>query len=162
EVGAGDDTKYYRITKIPMRGDDEHITHVITIGEDVTDTHVAQQRILQGEKLAGIGQLAAGVMHEINNPLATIGACVAALEHRLVENVVADRRAPLREYLQIIEKEVQRCTTIVDGLLDFSRPKGKTKRPVSVTALIEDTLFLIKHHKRFKKIQVHRDLADGL
>jgi two-component system NtrC family sensor kinase len=145
-----------------MRQDGETITHVITIGEDVSETHVAQQRILQSEKLAAIGQLAAGIMHEINNPLATIGACIAALEHRLTDDVPSDRQAGMREYLQIIDKEVQRCEGIVDGLLDFSRPKGKAKGPVNVSAILEDTLFLLKHHERFKKIDVHRELAEDL
>jgi signal transduction histidine kinase len=145
-----------------MRQDGETITHVITIGEDVTDTHVAQQRILQSEKLAAIGQLAAGVMHEINNPLATISACVAAVENRLADDDPAQLGEVLREYLEIIDKEVLRCTTIVDGLLDFSRPKGKYKKPVDTSAVLEDTLFLLKHHQRFKKITVHRELAGGL
>jgi two-component system NtrC family sensor kinase len=162
EVAVGGDTKHYRISKIPMRQDGETITHVITIGEDVTETHVAQQRILQSEKLAAIGQLAAGIMHEINNPLATIGACVAALENRLTDEVPAAAQAGLHEYLQIIDKEVQRCEGIVDGLLDFSRPKGKAKGPVNVSAILEDTLFLLKHHERFKRIEVRKELADHL
>jgi len=162
EVAVGGDTKYYRISKIPMRQDGETITHVITIGEDVSETHVAGQRILQSEKLAAIGQLAAGIMHEINNPLATIGACVAALENRLEDDLPAAQRTAMREYLHIIDKEVQRCEGIVDGLLDFSRPKGKAKGPVNVSAILEDTLFLLKHHERFRKIEVRRELAEDL
>ncbi|HEY7682515.1 MAG TPA: ATP-binding protein [Gemmatimonadales bacterium] len=162
EVAVGGDMKFYRISKIPMRQDGQTISHVITIGEDVSETHVAQQRILQSEKLAAIGQLAAGIMHEINNPLATIGACVAALENRVTDDVPPARQAGMREYLQIIDKEVQRCEGIVDGLLDFSRPKGKAKGLVNVSAILEDTLFLLKHHERFKKIEVHRELAEGL
>ena len=162
EVAVGGETKYYRISKIPMRQDGETITHVITIGEDVTEAHVAGQRILQSEKLAAIGQLAAGIMHEINNPLATIGACVAALENRVEDDLPAPQRAGMQEYLEIIDKEVQRCEGIVDGLLDFSRPKGKAKGPVNVSAIVEDTLFLIKHHERFKRIEMTRDLCETL
>lgn len=162
EVDVGGEPKYYRISKIPMRQDGETITHVITIGEDVTDGHVAQQRILQSEKLAAIGQLAAGIMHEINNPLATIGACVAALENRVADSVPATHQSSVREYLEIIDKEVQRCEGIVDGLLDFSRPKGKAKGPVNVSTILEDTLFLLKHHERFRKFEVTRDLAEHL
>jgi signal transduction histidine kinase len=128
----------------------------------VTEAHVAGQRILQSEKLAAIGQLAAGIMHEINNPLATIGACVAALENRLDDHVPPAHQAGMREYLSIVEKEVQRCEGIVDGLLDFSRPKGKAKGPVNVSTILEDTLFLLKHHERFRKIEVRRELAEDL
>ncbi|HEY9384684.1 MAG TPA: ATP-binding protein [Gemmatimonadales bacterium] len=159
EVEGTGGTRYYRISRIPMRLDGDVITHVITIGEDVTDSREVQFRILQSEKLAAVGQLAAGVMHEINNPLATIGACVAAIDARLGES--AD--GTVREYLEIIDKEVDRCTRIVDGLLDFSRPKeAAPKQPIAVNALVEQTLFLLKHHQRFRRITVNRELADGL
>jgi len=158
--GKGQDqTRYYRISRIPMRLDGDAITHVITIGEDVTESREVQLRILQSEKLAAVGQLAAGVMHEINNPLATIGACVAAIDARLADS--AD--STVREYLEIIDKEVDRCTRIVDGLLDFSRPKESApKQPIAVNALVEQTLFLLKHHQRFRRINVARELADDL
>ena len=159
EVEGPEDTRYYRISRIPMRLDAEVITHVITIGEDVTESREVQLRILQSEKLAAVGQLAAGVMHEINNPLATIGACVAAIEARLGES--AD--STVREYLEIIDKEVDRCTRIVDGLLDFSRPKeAAPKQPTSVNALVERTLFLLKHHQRFRRINVAQELGEDL
>jgi two-component system NtrC family sensor kinase len=153
------DARFYRISRIPMRLEDDTVSHVITIGEDVTDARQVQLRILQSEKLAAVGQLAAGVMHEINNPLATIGACVAAIEARLGD--AAD--GTVREYLEIIDKEVDRCTRIVDGLLDFSRPKEPApKRPTAVNDLIEQTLFLLKHHQRFRRITVERELASEL
>jgi two-component system NtrC family sensor kinase len=159
EVEATHDTRHYRISRVPMRLDGDAITHVITIGEDVTEAREVQRRILQSEKLAAVGQLAAGVMHEINNPLATIGACVAAIEARLGDT--AD--GTVREYLEIIDKEVLRCTRIVDGLLDFSRPRDALpKVPVSVNDLLEQTLFLLKHHQRFKRISVSRELDEHL
>jgi len=145
------------LSKIPMRLEGDAISHVITIGEDVTESHRSQGQIMQSEKLAAIGQLAAGVMHEINNPLATISACVAAIEGR-IGPLPAPERLPVEEYLEIIDKEVDRCTRIVDGLLDFSRPKGKTKGPVALNALVDETLFLLKHHQRFKRLTLNRSL----
>ncbi|HET7043016.1 MAG TPA: ATP-binding protein [Gemmatimonadales bacterium] len=161
EAPANGENRSYRISKIPMRVSKGIVSHVITIGEDLTDWRAAQSRIMQSEKLAAVGQLAAGVMHEINNPLATIGACVEALSGRL-----ADRGempvAQAREYLEIIDKEVQRCTEIVDGLLDFSRPKATVRRQVNLSSTVEDVLFLLKHHQRFKRLTVERDLAPDL
>jgi two-component system NtrC family sensor kinase len=159
---ATGEARHYRITKIPMRMDDEEISHVITIGEDVTAWRQAQQRLAQTEKLAAVGQLAAGVMHEINNPLATILACSEALSLR-VEDLKDSERQAQQEYLHIIDTEVQRCRRIVEGLLDFSRPKKSGhKTTADINAIIEQTLFLLKHHERFKWLTLERELATGL
>jgi two-component system NtrC family sensor kinase len=161
ESRSSGDNRYYRITKIPMRQDGAHITHVITIGEDVTEWRGAQHRLAEAEKLAAVGQLAAGVMHEINNPLATILACSEALGLRNEELPPGVRHA-FEEYLKIIDSEVHRCRRIVDGLLDFSRPKGRVTHSVDVNALVEQTLFLLKHHNRFKHLTVVRELNPAL
>jgi len=156
---SSSEIRVYRISRIPMRLEGSEVSHVITIGEDVTDARQVQLKILQSEKLAAVGQLAAGVMHEINNPLATIGACVAAIEARL--GSVVD--GTVHEYLEIIDKEVDRCTRIVDGLLDFSRPKeAAPKQSTGVNQLVEQTLFLLKHHRRFRRITVERQLGSDL
>ncbi|MGH7671339.1 MAG: two-component system sensor histidine kinase NtrB [Gemmatimonadales bacterium] len=161
ESQATGEARHYRITKIPMRLGGDEISHVITIGEDVTAWRQAQQRLTQTEKLAAVGQLAAGVMHEINNPLATILACCEALDLRLADLPSSERPAQ-EEYLKIIDTEVQRCRRIVDGLLDFSRPKTGHKRAVDINAVIEQTLFLLKHHDRFKHLTVVRQFATAL
>lgn len=159
QVAEGD-PRTYRTSRIPMRLDGPRVSHVISIGEDVTETRLIQRVLHQTEKLAAVGQLAAGVMHEINNPLATIGACVAAITSRL--GVSAE--PVVREYLDIIESEVGRCTNIVDGLLDFSRAgrSGGGFEPTDLNALLERTLYLLKHHQRFRRLKVTRDFADGL
>jgi len=161
ESGTTGQPRYYRITKIPMRINEDVVTHVITIAEDITEWKNIQKQIGQNEKLAAIGQLAAGIMHEINNPLATIGACVEALDaHR--GDLPRDVRRTMDEYLRIIDSELDRCKAIVDGLLDFSRPKASHKKPVDVNQLIEDTLFLVKHHERFKRITLERRFGEHL
>jgi PAS domain S-box-containing protein len=164
ESSATGDTRTYRISKIPMRLSDAGVTHVITIGEDVTDWKEAEKRFMQGEKLAALGQLAAGVMHEINNPLATIAACAESLQLKL-DDLKTDGwpvKADHTDMLQIIDNEVHRCKRIVDGLLDFSRPKTVAKELVHVNAVVEQTLFLLKHHVRFKKLHVATHLDPEL
>jgi len=153
--------RYYRLSKIPMRLDDTDVTHVITIGEDITQAKLVQQQIAQTEKLAAVGQLAAGVMHEINNPLATIGACVEALTSRLGDLPLTPQAA-FSEYLEIIQSELTRCKSIVDGLLDFSRPKARAKYPVAINQVVEDALFLLRYHDRFKRIELKRNMGEGL
>jgi two-component system NtrC family sensor kinase len=157
ESTASGELRTYRISKIPMRLDDGPVTHVITVGEDVTDWREAQDRFAQAEKLAAIGTLAAGVMHEINNPLATISACAEGLEYS-----VEDPSPALREGLRLVQSEVQRCKGIVDSLLDFSRPKPTDKSMLDLNVPVERSLFILKHHTRFKKLTVRAELDRSL
>ena len=153
ESMATGELRTYRLSKIPMRLDDGPVTHVITIGEDVTEWRSAQDRFSQAEKLAAIGTLTAGVMHEINNPLATIAACAEELE------LSNERAAPrILDGLRLIQSEVQRCKGIIDSLLDFSRPKSGEKTLVNVNDAIERTLYVLQYHTRFKKLSVQVEL----
>jgi two-component system NtrC family sensor kinase len=161
DSSASGEQRHYRITKVPMRLYDDDITHVITIGEDLTDWKVAQNQVAHADKLAAIGQLAAGVMHELNNPLATIGACVEAVTVRSDE-LDPEVRPAMEEYLRIIDSELARCKAIVDGLLDFSRPKSRVMHEEPVNPIVEDALFLVKHHDRFKRIDLVRRFSDDL
>lgn len=157
ESTAFGESRTYRISKIPMAMNDEkEVSHVITIGEDITEWRTAEERFAQAEKLAAIGTLAAGVMHEINNPLATIGACAESLALGLDEHTIELPRddADVRDSLALIQQEVMRCKGIIDGLLDFSRPKSTTKVVVDLNAVIEKTLNLVKHHPRFRRVLI--------
>ncbi|HEX6534913.1 MAG TPA: ATP-binding protein [Gemmatimonadaceae bacterium] len=162
ESSAFGEPRTFRVSKIPMRIHDADVTHVITIGEDITDWKRAQERAAQAQKLAALGQLSAGVMHEINNPLATIGACAESMALQLQEGSVPDPlREAFAEYCQIIDHEVHRSKRIVDGLLDFSRPKAAERGAVDVREVVDQTLFLLKHHARFRGVRVDASSAPG-
>ncbi|MFI5281028.1 MAG: sensor histidine kinase, partial [Gemmatimonadales bacterium] len=126
-----------------------------------TEWKDVQSQIAQSEKLAAIGQLAAGIMHEINNPLATIGACIDALEG-YSGGVAPEARAKVAEYLKIMDSEVERCKRIVNGLLDLARPRTDAKKEQDVNEVVDETLLLLKHHDRFKALTLVRKLAKGL
>jgi two-component system, NtrC family, sensor kinase len=164
ESEASGTRRTYRITKIPMRIDDGAVTHVISIGEDITEWTTAQERWAQSEKLAAVGQLVAGVMHEINNPLATVAACAESLSLRIGDLRRSGCEVPenTEEFTQIIDQEVQRCKRIVDSLLTFSRPKSVDKQPTDLNAVVEQSLFLVKHHTRFKELKVRTILDSAI
>jgi two-component system, NtrC family, sensor kinase len=145
----------YRVSKIPMRDEKGVVTHVITIGEDVTGAIRAQEEASQARKLAAVGTLAAGAMHEINNPLATIGACAETLALQLADpQMPASLRAQFAELCEIIDHEVHRSKRILNGLLDFSRPTGATRSPAELRDIFEQTLRLLKFHPTFKAMEV--------
>jgi two-component system NtrC family sensor kinase len=159
------EVRHWLISKIPMWADQSgDVSHVITVGEEVTDRVEAQRAVARAEKLAAVGRLAAGVVHEINNPLATISACAESLESRLNEGAfdASPMIEDLREYLGLIHSEAFRCKSITNGLLDFSRTRASDHVTINLGDVIHSAVRLLSHQKRRSAVEFRLDLADDL
>lgn len=159
------DIRHWVISKIPMWADNTgNVSHVITVGEEVTDRVEAHRAIARAEKLAAVGRLAAGVVHEINNPLATISACAESLEARVNEGEFDGSASlqDLKEYLGLIRSEAFRCKTITMGLLDFSRTRTSDHVTINLADVIRSAVRLLSHQKRRAAIDFRVELADDL
>ena len=153
------------VSKIPMRDPDSgEVSHVITVGEDITVRVEAIHAVGRAEKLAAVGRLAAGVVHEINNPLATISACAEALEQRVEEGVFdgSDGVEDLNEYLGLIKSEAFRCKSITTGLLDFSRLRTGDRHPLDISDILRSSANLISHQKRGGMVDIKLDIDESL
>jgi two-component system NtrC family sensor kinase len=156
-VTEGGETKHWLISKIPMHAEgSQKVTHVITVGEETTSRVKADRAVARAEKLSAVGRLAAGIVHEINNPLATIAACAEALESRVREGAfdASGEVDNLREYLGLIRDEAFRCKTITNGLLDFSRTRAGRHTNVNVMDVVNSAARLVTHQKRGDKIDI--------
>jgi signal transduction histidine kinase len=116
----------------------------------------AQEELTRTEKLASIGRFAAGVAHEVGNPLGAILGYTSILEKEGVD------REESKDYLKRIEKEIQRINRIVRELLDFARPSKIEIREVNINKVIESTLSLLSYQKGFKNIETRLDLQNPL
>ena len=116
----------------------------------------AQEELLRTEKLASIGRFAAGVAHEVGNPLGAILGYTNILEREGID------REEARDYLKRIEKEIGRINRIVRELLDFARPSKLEPKEVEVNRVMENTLSLLSYQKNFKNIQTHLNLQPHL
>ncbi len=116
-----------------------------------------QRQLYSSSKLAAIGELAAGVAHEINNPLTGILGSALLMKSRKLDQESMDRK------LAVIESEALRARDIVRNLLDFARHGGNLdQEPVSVTTLLEHTLFLLRHQADMGAVKVETDLQINL
>jgi signal transduction histidine kinase len=106
------------------------------------------RQLVRSERLAGVGFLAAGVAHEINNPLASIAFCAEALDHRLQRMLSSssdlDHRV-ISDYLKMIQEESFRCKNITERLLDFSRCNDIKRERIDLAGLIEGVVEMIRH-----------------
>jgi two-component system NtrC family sensor kinase len=157
-------SRHWLVSKVPMRIDGEEVSHVITVGEDITERVVASRAVARTEKMAAVGRLAAGVVHEINNPLATIAACAEALEARVAEGVygASPDVEDLREYLELIRAEAFRCKQITNGLLDFSRARQARHTTVDIMHVVESAARLLQHQKRGPAVEIKVETSEEL
>jgi len=116
----------------------------------------AQEELIRTEKLASIGRFAAGVAHEVGNPLGAILGYTSILQRGGIE------REEEKDYLNRIEKEIERINRIVRELLDFSRPSKFETREVNVNKVAENALSLLSYQKNFKNIQTQLNLQPNL
>ncbi len=123
----------------------------------------AQQRsaqIVRSERLASVGFLAAGISHEINNPLASIAMCAESLEGRLRDETLEEmgqaQRQVVEKYLQMVYREAGRCRQITSRLMDFSRWGDAVREPVELGKLIQEMIDMLAHlpHYRGRTIEL--------
>lgn len=119
------------------------------------------KQVVRSEQLASVGFLAAGVAHEINNPLASIALCAESLESRLRESLDGsdEDHAIIANYLQMIQSEAFRCKEITEKLLDFSRTGQATRQEVDMTELTQGVIEMVGHLGKHR--QKHIELEAG-
>jgi hypothetical protein len=116
----------------------------------------AQEELIRTEKLASIGRFAAGVAHEVGNPLGAILGYASILQKNGID------REESKDYLKRIEKEIERINRIVRELLEFSRPSTFEIRDVETNKVLENSISLLSYQKNFRNIQTQLNLQPDL
>src|SRR3954469_21906705 len=125
----------------------------VTYADLERQVHERSRQLVRSERLAGVGFLAAGVAHEINNPLASIAFCSEALENRLGPMLDAHDGADskvVRNYLRMIQEEAFRCKSITEKLPDFSRCADIQRERTDLAGLIQGVVEMIRHMGKYR------------
>jgi two-component system, NtrC family, sensor kinase len=120
-----------------------------------------QKRLSRSEKLAGIGTLAAGVAHEINNPLASVASCAEGLMSRMdnLDFKSKDDKEVFPDYLKTIFDETYRCKSIISKLLDFSRRHEPVFGKVDINALVSDVVKMMGRQKERRRLGIELNIT---
>jgi len=140
----------------PLADEKGNIEGVVLSGRDVTDLKRLEEQLIQAEKLAAMGQMLAGVAHELNNPLTAILGVTELLRERQGADDSTKRQ------LELTHRQARRAARIVQNLLEFSRPASPQKKPVDLNNLLERTLQLHEHSLRRNNIEVDFHLQPDL
>lgn len=119
------------------------------VKEKTKELKKSQAQLLQSEKLAGIGQLAAGIAHEIRNPLGIIATSLYYLN-----DVLPKKKEDIKRHFQIMEAEISRCESIISNLLEFSRKSTQEVELIDVNQLLTITLSLVEKDLFVKDIKL--------
>jgi len=149
EIRAGE--RALLLTTIPMAEPGS----AVLVFEDQTDRRRLQEQLIQSEKMSAIGQLIAGVAHDLNNPLAS----VVGFSDFLAEAGVP---ASLEEPLQVIRQEAERAATIVKNLLSFARTQEGERVRQPIQPLLDSTLVLLRNQLMTHKVEATLDVEPGL
>jgi signal transduction histidine kinase len=158
-------SRYFDVTATPIEDSKGEQNRVLLFLRDVTEKRLQELHLMQAEKLSSIGVLAAGVAHEINNPLSSVAGYAEALlrrfkeEHSLAED---PRLGDFPKYLQVIVRESYRCKGIIDSLLSFSRKSDGSISNININDILKEVLELVRFKSHYDKIEIQTSLQNDI
>ena len=148
--------RHFENTVASVRDDEEGHLGTVLVSRDVTDRKRMEQQLIFSEKMAAIGEVAAGVAHEINNPLDGLINCILRIK-RDPENT-----HQTKEYLALMEDALRRIESTVKQLLDFSRHHELSLASISLDEVVDEVIGLIEYSAQEKGIEIEKRFQSGL
>jgi two-component system, NtrC family, sensor kinase len=152
DLRTGDRT--YAVTAVPITSTDR--STLVLLFDDQTERRRLQDQLIQSEKLSAIGQLIAGIAHDLNNPLASVVGFADYLGE------VPQVPASLKEPLSVIQEEAERASNIVKNLLSFARKQEHQRRPTALGPLLDNTFVLLRNQLMAHRVELHIEVEPGL
>ncbi len=139
----------------PIVDGNGHIVGFLGAHRDITEQKILEQQLVRSQKMESIGTLAAGIAHEVGNPLTSISSLVQVIQRTTADEFAKDK-------LELIKDQINRIARIIRDLVDFSRPSSYVIKPTDVNKVIREALNIVQYGKKVKDIAFTLELADDL
>ncbi|MGK0469346.1 MAG: PAS domain S-box-containing protein, partial [Clostridium sp.] len=149
--------RFFSVDTFPIEDKNKEIIKKLFVIKDVTDMKITEKQLLQADKMVAVGQLAAGVAHEIRNPLGLIRSYTYVLKGQIKEE-----NERIKKCIHVIETSVDRASNIVDNLLNFSRMSNDTKGKVNIKEFTQGILNLEMKILELHNIILKQDYEDNM
>jgi two-component system NtrC family sensor kinase len=146
-----DGARLFHARRLPVF-EGRRVTHVVSWFEDITERRALEMRLIATDRLAYLGQLVAGVAHEVSNPLAGIAGCAEALGSLAMKSGDSGVAREAREFRDLIRGEVARCERLVRSLVEAARHDPRTT--TDLRAAVATALRLLERHPAFARVSV--------
>lgn len=143
--------RIYEMSTFPLKDNLKNTHRVLVMIKDITSGRILEQQLLHSNKMAAIGQLAAGVAHEIRNPLGLIRSYCYLLKNNMNINLDVSKEA-----VSVIETSVEKASNVIDNLLNFSRLSGNSRENINIRDLINSII------KLEYKVMVKRNIREEI
>ena len=158
-LNVGGRIRYLDIVHFPLFDYKGDVTGICSISRDATEEYQLQKMLIESEKMAAVGKLAASVAHEINNPLTGI---LSFAEELKMDTMEKDKNNPIIHDYDTIIREAVRCREIVLRLLDYARVELSRRQSMNINTAIEHSIRLVSKQVLFQDVEFDIDLADDL
>lgn len=146
---------YTSLAISPILDEEKVVIGFFGAHRDITEQKLLEQQLVRSQKMETFGTLAAGIAHEVGNPLTAISSLVQLIQRTTGEEFVSEK-------LELVKNQVNRINKIIRELVDFSRPSGYIVQGVSVNAILKDALNIVQYGKKVRAITFNIQLAEGL
>ena len=161
EIADGDEL--YRITSYPITTKDEPVKEWVIFNSNITSQYLLEKTLTQREKMAGIGQMMAGVTHELKNPIMVIKGAQHLLKLTVAESITDEKvKAETSQIFNTIDESVTRAEKIIGNILDFSRTSNKDQELVDINKIFEQVILIESHSMLRSNITVDKQFETKL
>ncbi|MEJ5348982.1 MAG: ATP-binding protein [Desulfosoma sp.] len=166
--------RYCEVTTLPLKGRNGAVDLILEVQRDITnelqkkleqktqDLKRDLARLIHEDKMIALGKLVASAVHEINNPLSGIHALARLMRRQLDEGLSPSDLEQFKYYLQLIDTESARCSTIVSNLLSFARQCKLERRSFDINRVLENVVLLSRHRMELQHVNLVLELDDTL